>query len=332
MDKPLISVIVPVYNVEKYLHRCIDSLLGQTYPNLEIVLVDDGSPDHCGKICDEYAKKNKNIKVLHQKNQGLSAARNNGVKISSGEYISFVDSDDFMPMNSISHLYEALKKDQASLAVGNMMFVFEGDMVDELQVNAGELRTACYNTEEALWRMCYGKGFGVSSWAKLYSRNLVVENPYPVGMLYEDLALTYKIVAQCEKVVELKEIVYFYFQRENSIVHCSIQPKHLEDGLKAANEELEFMKMNYPAVVPAALYRRCQKIMQYIPALLNKTKQNEEYFKYLKKELRPCLFATIKDSNVSFGFKIRCIAICAGYRPTRVLWKAIDKIKGRTPA
>ena len=126
MDKPLISVIVPIYNVEKYLPKCLDSLVGQSYPNLEIILVDDESPDRCGEICDEYAKSNKNIKVLHQKNQGVSAARNNGVKISTGEYISFVDPDDFIPLYSIAHLYSALDNTAAELAVGNSMIVLKG--------------------------------------------------------------------------------------------------------------------------------------------------------------------------------------------------------------
>lgn len=329
MDKPLISVIVPIYNVEKYLPKCLDSLVGQSYPNLEIILVDDESPDRCGEICEKKKKSNKNIKVLHQKNQGVSAARNNGVKISTGEYISFVDPDDFIPLYSIAHLYSALDNTAAELAVGNSMIVFEGNRVPELRENSAGLKTACYDTEEAMRRMCYAKGFGVAPWGKLYRREMVVKNPYPVGMLHEDLALTYKIIAQCKKVVELKEIVYFYFQRKDSTMHCDIKEKHLQDGMRAANEELEFMKFNYPAVVQAATFRCCLKIIEYIPRLLDKSKQSQKYFKYLQEELKPFLLEILKDRNVSVQFKIRCISVCLGYMPARILWRTVDKVKGR---
>lgn len=332
MDKPLISVIVPIYNVEKYLRRCIDSLVGQTYPNLEIVLVNDGSPDNCGEICDKYAQKNKNIKVLHQKNQGVSAARNNGVKISQGEYISFVDPDDFIPINSISRLYEALEKYHAPLVAGKRLEIYEGQEIHNGKLCEKELKTICYDTEEALRKVCYGTGISVVSWGKLYRRNLIVENPYTEGIYYEDVALTYRIIAQCEKVVELQEVVYYYLQREDSIVHCSIQPKHIEDGMRAVKEELKFMEEKHPAVVQAATYRCCFKVVEYIPRILKKNDQNLKYFKWLQKELKPFMFATLKDRNVSISFKIRCITICAGYTPTRFLWKLVAKVKGRTLA
>lgn len=252
--------------------------------------------------------------------------------MASGEFIAFVDSDDFTPAYSIEHLYEALKTNNAELAVGNSMTICEGDNLPVLHENNGNLKMVCYSTEEALKKMCYAKGFGVAPWGKLYRRELVVENPYPIGMLHEDLALTYKIVDQCKKVVELKEIVYFYFQRQDSTMHCDIQVKHLEDGVRAAKEELEFMKKKYPSVVQAANFRCCLKVIEYIPRLLNKTKHNIEYFRWLQKEIRPFLFVTLSDTNVSIAFKVRCITICMGYAPTRLLWKLIDIIKGRTPA
>ncbi|WP_370827280.1 glycosyltransferase family 2 protein [Fournierella massiliensis] len=329
MDKPLISVIVPIYNVEKYLRRCIDSLVGQTYPNLEIVLVNDGSPDNCGEICDKYAQNNENIKVLHQKNQGLSAARNNGVKYSRGEYICFVDPDDYLPNDSIEYLQHIMEESHADLAAGGRVTFKDNESVT-IGKEINELW--CYNTEEALSKICYAKRVGVSAWAKLYPRFFVEQYPYPIGKVHEDLATTYKIVAQCEKVVVSSKVVYYYFQRNDSIMNCSIREKHIEDGMAAAKEELEFMKKYYPSVVPAAKYRCCFKVIEYIPRLLKHTEQNAAYFKRLQNELRPFLFDIIKDGNASIGFKARCIIICVGYTPTRLLWKLVAKVKGRTLA
>ena len=124
-QKPLVSVIVPIYNVEQYLRRCIDSVLAQTYTNYELILVDDGSPDACGKICDEYAARNPKIKVIHQKNQGLSAARNNAVPKSNGEYITFIDSDDFVSKDYLQYLVSLIQKYDAQISAGGFVYQYE---------------------------------------------------------------------------------------------------------------------------------------------------------------------------------------------------------------
>lgn len=330
MNTPLISIIVPVYNMEKYLKRCVDSLLQQTYKNIEIILVDDGSPDNCGIICDDYANKHDNIKILHQKNQGLSAARNNGVEISSGEYIAFADPDDLIPAYSIECLYDALVKEKADISVGNRMEFFEGQPNPVLKKSLNSSKNIiCYDTEQAMKAICYAKPFGVASWGKLYKRQLIVECPYPIGMIHEDLATTYKIIARCKKVVGVQEVIYCYFQRKDSIMHCEVKPKHIEDGMKAAKEQLQFIQKFFPSVEAGAKFRYCLKIIEYIPRLIDGSKQSYDYFSYLQKEIKPYIVGVCCDSNVSIFFKIKCMALIMGYVPSKLLWKTIYKIKGR---
>lgn len=328
MNEPLISVIVPVYNVEKYLSKCVDSLVNQTYKNYEIILVDDGSPDDCGKICDKYAENYRNIKVIHQQNQGLSVARNNGVKYSIGEYISFVDSDDYVAKDYLECLVNALCEFDADVSVGGRVSVNENEVIKEDKYVSID-RTICLSTEKALSEMCYAKSFGVSAWSKLYPRTLVEKYPYPIGMVHEDLATTYKIIADCKKIAVSEKPIYYYVQRAESTMHCTLKENHLKDGLKAAKNELEYMEKNFKEVVVAAKYRCCLKVIEYIPRLLNGTKQDKMYFSRLQKELKPFINTVLRDKNASLGFKIRCAAIMSGYIPTFLLWKTIDKIKGR---
>ena len=177
----LISVIVPVYDVERYLARCIDSILAQTYQNLEIFLVDDGSPDRCGEICDAYAEKDNRIQVIHKKNGGLSDARNAALDICTGEYISFVDSDDYVSDDFIETMHHAIKDYQAKLAVcGIMKFDESGKIsVDYAPSDTEKCVSGEEMVEMTIWRP--------AAWNKLYHRSLFEGIRYPFGKLYEDL-------------------------------------------------------------------------------------------------------------------------------------------------
>lgn len=168
--KPLISIIVPVYKVEEYLCRCIDSLITQTYKYIELILVDDGSPDKCGDICEEYALKDSRIKVIHKKNGGLSDARNVALPIINGDYISFVDSDDWVSPYYIENLYNAIIKDESDLAIS----WFENVSEDKpIQSNAGNLLDSYESTNSygCLKKMLYQDGVETSAWGKLYKKD-----------------------------------------------------------------------------------------------------------------------------------------------------------------
>ena len=214
----LISVIVPIYNVEKYLVRCIDSIISQTYKNIEIILVNDGSPDNCGSICDKYAQQDARIRVLHKKNGGLSDARNCGVEVASGEYITFIDSDDFIAPNYIEYLYNLLIENDAdiscccSIKTGNDSVKFGTDnTTHSVQVLSGE--ECCYALFGNLYLTL------VTAWGKLYKSKVVKKYPFPIGRKHEDEATTCKYYYDAKKVVVSNAQLYAYYQNPTGIMN-----------------------------------------------------------------------------------------------------------------
>lgn len=210
----LISIIVPVYKVEKYLCRCIDSIIHQTYSNLEIILIDDGSPDSCPQICDEYAKKDTRIKVIHKKNEGAGVARNAGLKVFSGEYVMFVDSDDYLYENAVLSLYERLCLDDSDMVIGKHVDVYNnGDL------NGDFCSFMCDTVldRDALYSEM-GR-YSVSPWAKLYARKVIESIRYPSFKCAEDLFVFPEIISKCNKISILNDNVYYYFQNVESITH-----------------------------------------------------------------------------------------------------------------
>ena len=193
--KDLISVIVPVYKVEKYLEKCINSILSQTYKNLEIFLVDDGSPDNCGKMCDEYAKKDNRIKVIHKQNGGLSAARNTALDVCTGDYITFVDSDDWVEPNYVEELYNALKKYNCDLSVCGLKRWFE-DMTLESIVDYKDRQQVFYDKDFYDLFFCKNE-IKHHAWSKMYKKDIFKSLRYPVGRNYED---TYIITDICANI------------------------------------------------------------------------------------------------------------------------------------
>ncbi|MBQ6995529.1 MAG: glycosyltransferase [Lachnospiraceae bacterium] len=215
-QKPLISVIVPVYKVEKYLNRCVESLRKQTYNNLEIILVDDGSPDSCPMMCDGYAQEDERIKVIHQSNSGLSGARNSGLEIATGDYIGFVDSDDYVSDKMYEMLLTEMMKRDADIAICRYTR-FSGELAasdDEQSIsNIKEMKKM-----DALDNL-YGADGEVYTvaWNKLYRRTVLADIRYPVGKINEDEFTTYKIMCNASKVILLEKALYYYFYNENSI-------------------------------------------------------------------------------------------------------------------
>lgn len=219
----LISVIVPVYNVEKYLNRCIDSIINQTYKNLEIILVDDGSPDNCGKICDEYAKKDSRIKVIHKENGGLSDARNAGINISIGKYITFVDSDDYLELNFIETLYNLNKKNNTFIAVAPYIINTDKNEIFDRSISNDMILTQ----REALENMLLDRGFTVSAHSKLYEKALFNNIFFPKGKIFEDSATTYKLILKCDKISYCYNGGYHYYKRSESIINSKYNKNQL---------------------------------------------------------------------------------------------------------
>ena len=228
MRNPLISVIVPIYKVEKYLSRCIDSILKQTYHNLEIFLVDDGSPDNCGLIADGYASKDKRIKVIHKQNGGLSDARNVAIEKSTGEYITFIDSDDYVTHDYIEVLLNLIEKHHSQISIGAFRIFQEGFIPKKQRGKAFELKL---NQQEALSDMFYQKHFDVTAWAKLYKRELFDGIRFPKGELYEDLQTTFKLFLKCDTIAFSNREIYFYMFRADSIEGSAFSEKKMRSAI-----------------------------------------------------------------------------------------------------
>lgn len=233
----MISVIVPIYNVENYLRRCLDSILAQSYKDYELILVDDGSTDNSGKICDEYAKKNKKIIVIHKPNGGLSDARNTGIKKAKGEFITYVDSDDWIHKDFLKNLYEIISINNADMAVGGVNFVYENQ--EENKENT-EITINVYSGLEALERMLRGilADHGSSACGILYKAELSKKYDFPYKRYHEDDFTTFKYYIDSKKVAVSSQKMYFYLQRNNSIMHRKFG-KSSVDELDAADSLYE---------------------------------------------------------------------------------------------
>lgn len=213
----LVSVVIPVYNVEQYLRRCLDSVIGQTYKQLEIILIDDGSTDASGAICDEYALKDIRIQVFHTENQGLSNARNTGVSYAQGEYLAFIDSDDYIAEDMIEVIYDRIMRDESDLVICNFLRVNNAGKV--LPENADSpILDEKLNTEEALNKLCGSMcWYYVTAWNRLYRTELIREIPFPPNQINEDELIAHYLLGSCKSVSCVKKPLYYYVQSNDSI-------------------------------------------------------------------------------------------------------------------
>ena len=223
--KPLVSVIVPVYKVEPYLERCLDSLVSQTLKEIEIILIDDGSPDRCGEICDEYAAWDGRVRVVHQENRGLSAVRNVGLDLAQADYIMFVDSDDWVDPDFCRLPYEAARRNSVELVVFQYRRIEEGREQDPSPDFTEGIKTK----DSALKMLCQGANMlNQAVWNKLYAKHLFSGIPFPEGRYFEDLVVTHRVIYSTDTVFFLRHPLYYYLVREGSIMQLRT-PKAVRD-------------------------------------------------------------------------------------------------------
>ena len=262
--KPLVSIIIPVYQVEKYLDKCIASVVGQTYQNLQIILIDDGSTDRSPAICDNWKEQDPRITVIHQPNGGLSQARNAGLKIATGEFVGFVDSDDWIEPLMIETLLSALQVTDADIAVGG----FEGFAEDSKSIpyaKAKSTKRRLYSTEEALKRLLLLRGFIRNFvWNKLYRRTVLSGVAFPEGRLYEDVTWTAQVIGNAKTVVCVDQIFYHYLYRPDSLSHDDRQfVRRLQDELELTEQRLDYIHRHYPSLDKFAILRLQNLICRY---------------------------------------------------------------------
>ncbi len=279
-NQPLISVIVPVYNVEKYLKKCVESIQNQTYRNLEIILVDDGSPDNCPKICDELAAMDERIRTVHRQNGGLSAARNSGLSVAKGEWIAFVDSDDYIDNDTYEKLYQAIEENQADLAVCGARIVNEvGDLLSPCKGN-GEVK--CYVGQEGYEQLI--PTLNNSACNKLFKKELIGELIFPIGAVHgEDFIFLLEYLRNVKKIVIVDEEKYNYVKRQESITNSGFSKRKL-DEIRSKDRIFEIISEYYPQFIETARKWKFTARMNVIRSL-TLTKQKKAW----KDEYKSCL-------------------------------------------
>ena len=265
----LISVIVPVYNTERYLDQCIGSIIDQSYQNLEIILIDDGSTDGSSEKCDCYAQKEPRIRVIHKKNGGQSSARNVGLDICKGEYISFVDSDDWIASDMYATLLGQLEKYNASLAICGRYDAFEGS--EEKTVGKVLGNNGLFDSYDILPKMTMGQASDFSVCDKLYRRDLWKNVRFPNGEIYEDFAVMYKILITAQKVVLCDTPFYVYFHRKNSTVTSGFREAST-DYPKQTRQFLSDIILWYPEYMGHAIWAHIKAIQCVLIDLLKSDK------------------------------------------------------------
>lgn len=303
--EPMISVIVPVYKVERYLDRCLESLTAQTYHNLEILLVDDGSPDRSGEICDRWAKKDSRIRVIHQENRGAGAARNAALDVAQGELIGFVDSDDYISPDFYKYLYSLLDDETDISECGYLE-----TQSDDAQFDGEAHPTTRYTPQEAMAEHIRDRVFRQLIWNKLYRRKMVEDVRFPVGTGIDDEFFTYQALGRARGLARSDTVLYAYRQQESSIMHSPYSIKRL-NGIRAKQHRLSYLEAYVPELVTLAkndLLMSCLYGMQGTLRCLTgeERQQAEKFLKNTRAALKP-LPVEAEESP-----KRRALLRCAG--------------------
>lgn len=319
IESPLISIIIPVYNVEKYVTRCLDSIIKQTYSKLEIIVVDDGSTDSSGRICDEYKRRDERINVIHKSNGGLSDARNVGIDEACGEYISFVDSDDWVTNDYIDSMYRVLVANACDIVICGSRNVSEEDVREK---KTKEKSKVCFNGE-AVKQLLYQR-ISTSAYGKLYKFDLWNDVRFQVGKLYEDVEPVYMVFQKSKKVIMTNKCNYYYFHRPESIVNQKFSIKKM-DYVKNCRKVLEDVKKNYPQYENAAISRLMWAEIHVLMHMDNPKDYPYEY-KLLMCDIRKYRWKILKDKQNKLKNRVVASLSIMGYKAMRIVFKITQSI------
>lgn len=303
-----VSIVVPVYNVEDYLKYCVDSLINQSYKNIEIILVDDGSTDDSGRICDEYAQEDDRVRVLHIENGGLSNARNTGVNVASAEWVIFIDSDDYYDRRTVEYFVQLQKKYAVDLVATSVIEVrdFQSDDFIGSLTDIDSLKLDRYT---ALKEMFYGNIVGTHPGGKLYKKEILMKFPFPKGMIYEDLAVSFEHIGACNEIAVGYINLYKYYRRPGSIVNSSYSDKFL-DFYKAIELNREYVERDYPndqEMKKALTVRYVFKGLHVVHALLGS--QMYEQVNKIRKEYRRYWKDILINSHITRKNKLKYLLL-----------------------
>lgn len=314
METPLISVILPIYNVQSYLPRCMDSLFRQTYYNLELIMVDDGSDQACAELCDEYLKMDDRVVVYHKKNGGLSDARNYGIACAKGEFITCIDPDDYVDCDYVEYLYKLVKKYNSKMSIVQHRVRFNSGRIRDNGTSGDEK----LEIKKCLERMLYHNIIDTSAWGKLYHRSLFESVEYPKGKIFEDIGTTYKLMMQCEYIAVGYESKYNYIFHENSIVNGKFKLAKL-DLLEMTDRMAADVVQQYPELKRATLRRQVYSRFSTLNQMLNidgHEEIKEKIITYIKKNR----WEIIKNPLAPKRDKLAIILLTINYKVYRFVW------------
>ncbi len=309
----LVSVIIPLYNVEKYLDKCIKSVVNQTLKDIEIILVNDGSDDNSSNICDEWEKKDSRIKVIHQENYGVSPARNVGVKTSTSQYIAFIDSDDYVDFNYLEKLYNVAKEDSADMVVCNFNRVTEKGKVintDQCKISKG-----VFSGKEICKMLSSIPVTFISSCAKIYKRNLFENVEYPIGKVNEDEAVAHRLIYPCDKIILIDESLYFYVKHsDDKNISSNINEYNFTDAIDALYDRMMYFTKKDEELRKLAekdylytIFIQIGRLKTYSKIARTKIEGCRKYFKKAYKTIQNNDSITIQHKVVLYSFKINPI-------------------------
>ncbi len=322
---PLISIILPIYNVEPFLERCVESLLKQTYKNIEIILVDDASPDRCPEICDRYAESYNNIKVVHRENGGPSAARNSGINVAEGALLSFVDPDDYVTEDFIEFLYNVMVKNDADISACGVIECYPSG---KTRVMESDTSLHVIGPKEALERICYNDGLYITTWDKLYKKSLFDDIRFPEGKLFEDTGITYRLLYKAQRTAFKGEPKYYYMISPNqtSITTSKFTMKKL-DYVEMADEMASFIIDKYPELAPAAERKQLHACFSTLTQLVNSRTRNKGVEKYLTDRINALRSPALKNPRTPKRDKLAILSLGLGFGFFSFVWRIYLKIK-----
>lgn len=323
--KELISVIIPIYKVENYLDKCLKSVLCQTYKNLEIILVDDGSPDRCGIISDNYAALDDRVIVIHKENGGLSDARNAGIEIATGEYITFIDSDDYVSRDYVETMYQNIIETQSDISIVDVNLVYEDDYYNINKESSDDERVLTYSNVDAI-KKTLSVSLRQSAWGKLYKAYLFNEIRFPKGKLYEDLAVVYQLLSISKRVVYSTKKLYQYLIRNNSIMQSDFSMKQLVE-IEIIDEVMDYVESKYPEFYIETNGRRIYSYLVTLKRIMysenskNYIKEKREIHKKIKMHRHGLLFTR----KINMNLKVKLITYFISEKLYFWIQKQVDK-------
>ena len=324
MIQPRISIIVPIYKVEAYLVQCVESIRDQTIHDIEIILVDDGSPDRCGLMCDEYAQKDSRIRVVHKENGGLSSARNAGIKVASGEYIGFVDSDDYIAKDMFEKLYDACLRSNTLISACNYFYVFD----EKISFKEESEKLFVMSNEEFFKKILTEDGrIEMVAWNKLYHKSVFekMDEVFPEGKLFEDLGSMYKFVFSVKKIAYIDKGMYYYRRFRPGAITATTYSTREVDRIEMGNHMTEYVREKAPGIYQDALaFKFVNSYLSCVNSMAVNNFCDEKIYGYIRNDLRKNK-KLIVTSSLPLWKKIQLFVCCMNFKAYCFL---IRKLRG----